>query len=163
MIIVNEPGLYTLILGSRKPEAKAFKRWITHEVLPTLRKAGSYTMERGGGTVERRTLTSDDYLRAASVIATCRNERLPYVFDLLTKGGWEIPRLLNKERDAPEGYESVAEAITDARMRGIRVNQLAAITGVDRVQLWYYRTGRNVPKKDRAQKIMSAIVEAVRT
>lgn len=40
--IVNEPGLYTLILGSRKPEAKAFKRWITHEVLPNIRKHGVY-------------------------------------------------------------------------------------------------------------------------
>ncbi|MEX5836440.1 phage antirepressor [Bacillus velezensis] len=40
--IVNEPGLYTLILGSRKPEAKQFKRWITHEVIPTIRKAGGY-------------------------------------------------------------------------------------------------------------------------
>ena len=37
--VVNEPGLYTLILGSRKPEAKSFKRWITHEVLPALRNA----------------------------------------------------------------------------------------------------------------------------
>ena len=36
--IVNEPGLYTLILGSRKPEAKAFKRWIAHEVIPSIRK-----------------------------------------------------------------------------------------------------------------------------
>lgn len=40
--IVNEPGLYTLVLGSRKPEAKAFKRWITHEVIPTIRKHGVY-------------------------------------------------------------------------------------------------------------------------
>ena len=40
--IVNEPGLYTLVLGSRKPEAKAFKRWITHEVIPTIRKHGAY-------------------------------------------------------------------------------------------------------------------------
>ena len=39
---VNEPGLYTLILGSRKPEAKAFKRWITHEVIPAIRKHGVY-------------------------------------------------------------------------------------------------------------------------
>ena len=39
---VNEPGLYVLILGSRKPEAKAFKRWITHEVLPSIRKHGAY-------------------------------------------------------------------------------------------------------------------------
>lgn len=39
---VNEPGLYALVLGSRKPEAKAFKRWITHEVIPTIRKTGGY-------------------------------------------------------------------------------------------------------------------------
>lgn len=39
---VNEPGLYSLIVGSRKPEARAFKRWITHDVLPSIRKTGSY-------------------------------------------------------------------------------------------------------------------------
>ena len=39
---VNEPGLYSLVLGSRKPEAKAFKRWITHEVIPSIRKNGGY-------------------------------------------------------------------------------------------------------------------------
>ena len=40
--IVNEPGLYSLVLGSRKPEAKDFKRWITHEVIPDIRKHGGY-------------------------------------------------------------------------------------------------------------------------
>lgn len=43
--VVNEPGLYTLVLGSRKPEAKSFKRWITHEVIPALRKTGSYEIK----------------------------------------------------------------------------------------------------------------------
>lgn len=42
LTIVNEAGLYSLVLGSRKPEAKAFKRWITHEVIPTIRKTGGY-------------------------------------------------------------------------------------------------------------------------
>lgn len=42
MSIVSEAGLYSLILRSRKPEAKAFKRWITHEVLPAIRKHGGY-------------------------------------------------------------------------------------------------------------------------
>lgn len=41
---VNEPGLYSLILGSRKPEARAFKRWVTHEILPAIRKTGSYSL-----------------------------------------------------------------------------------------------------------------------
>lgn len=40
--IINEAGLYALVLGSRKPEAKAFKRWITHEVIPAIRKNGAY-------------------------------------------------------------------------------------------------------------------------
>lgn len=42
MAIINEPGLYSVILCSRKPEAKAFKRWITHEVIPAIRKYGGY-------------------------------------------------------------------------------------------------------------------------
>ena len=41
-IVVNEAGLYSLILTSNKPEAKQFKRWITHEVIPTIRKTGGY-------------------------------------------------------------------------------------------------------------------------
>lgn len=40
--LVNEPGLYSLILKSRKPEAKQFKRWVTHEVIPSIRKHGGY-------------------------------------------------------------------------------------------------------------------------
>jgi prophage antirepressor-like protein len=44
MTVVNEPGLYSLVLGSRKPEAKRFKRWVTHEVLPAIRKTGGYVM-----------------------------------------------------------------------------------------------------------------------
>lgn len=41
--VINEAGLYSLILRSRKPEAKAFKRWITHDVLPAIRRTGSYS------------------------------------------------------------------------------------------------------------------------
>lgn len=44
--IVNEAGLYTLILRSDKSEAKDFRRWITHEVLPQIRKTGSYSLDR---------------------------------------------------------------------------------------------------------------------
>lgn len=45
MTIVNEPGLYSLVLGSRKPEAKAFKRWITHDVIPAIRRHGMYAID----------------------------------------------------------------------------------------------------------------------
>lgn len=42
VLIVNESGLYALVMRSRKAEAKAFRRWITHEVLPQIRKTGAY-------------------------------------------------------------------------------------------------------------------------
>lgn len=45
--VVNEAGLYTLILGSKKKEAHAFKRWVTHEVLPALRRDGAYVASDG--------------------------------------------------------------------------------------------------------------------
>ena len=41
---VNEPGLYSLVLACRKPQARAFKRWITHEVIPAIRKHGLYAI-----------------------------------------------------------------------------------------------------------------------
>ncbi len=62
--VVNEPGLYTLVLSSRKPEAHAFKRWVTHEVLPALRRDGAYVASDG---------TEDDAtLMARALIAAQR-------------------------------------------------------------------------------------------
>lgn len=50
MTIISEPGLYSLILRSRKPEAKAFKRWVTHEVIPSIRKVGGYLIAKPDDT-----------------------------------------------------------------------------------------------------------------
>ena len=44
IICINESGLYSAILTSKKPAAKAFKRWVTHDVLPAIRKTGGYQM-----------------------------------------------------------------------------------------------------------------------
>jgi len=51
LAIINESGLYSAILKSRKPEAKRFKRWVTHEVLPSLRKSGSYALPSAAANV----------------------------------------------------------------------------------------------------------------
>lgn len=56
--VVNEYGLYNLILGSRKLEAKVFKRWITHEVIPSIRKHGMYMTDE----VLEKTLNNPDFL-----------------------------------------------------------------------------------------------------
>lgn len=46
--LINESGLYNAVLGSNKPEAKAFKKWVTSEVLPSIRKTGSYFRSSSG-------------------------------------------------------------------------------------------------------------------
>lgn len=61
--VVNEAGLYSLVLGSRKPEAKAFKRWITHEVLPTIRKTGGY-VNNAEAFIEHYLPNADESTRA---------------------------------------------------------------------------------------------------
>lgn len=60
--IVNEYGLYSLILASRKPEAKKFKRWITHEIIPSIRKHGGYI-------AGQETMSDDELLAKALVVA----------------------------------------------------------------------------------------------
>lgn len=44
--IITEAGLYSLVIRSNKPEAKLFKRWVTHEVIPSIRKTGSYSIQK---------------------------------------------------------------------------------------------------------------------
>ncbi|HFK1499685.1 prophage antirepressor [Bacillus sp. UMTAT18] len=56
--VINESGLYSLILKSRKPQAKQFKKWVTNEVLPSIRKHGAYMTEN---TLEKA-LASPDFL-----------------------------------------------------------------------------------------------------
>ncbi|WNO30032.1 antirepressor protein [Oceanotoga phage vB_OteS-UFV02] len=58
LIIINESGLYSLILKSKLPNAKQFKRWVTSEVLPSIRKHGAYMTE---ATLERA-ITDPDFL-----------------------------------------------------------------------------------------------------
>lgn len=60
--IVNEYGLYNLILASRKPEAKKFKRWVTHEVIPSIRKNGGYI-------ANQETLTREQIVAQALIVA----------------------------------------------------------------------------------------------
>lgn len=43
MVVVSEPGVYRLVFSSRRPEAERFKRWLAHEVIPSIRKTGSFS------------------------------------------------------------------------------------------------------------------------
>ena len=79
VIIINESGLYSLILSSKLPNAKAFKRWVTSEVLPSIRKTGSYTYQRTNPNEEKvlqiqemdaRIRMSEQFLKLAEIETT---------------------------------------------------------------------------------------------
>lgn len=62
LLCVNESGLYRLIFISRKPEAEKFKRWVFHEVLPQIRKTGSYSVNQSENYTESDTETTPEYI-----------------------------------------------------------------------------------------------------
>ncbi|WP_333667940.1 Bro-N domain-containing protein [Acinetobacter guillouiae] len=69
MTIINESGLYSAILKSRKPEAKKFKKWVTSEVLPTIRKTGKYEAPK---PIEKRNyINNNDMLNIKRLIWCC--------------------------------------------------------------------------------------------
>lgn len=71
-VFVSESGLYSLVLRSRKPEAREFKRWVTHEVLPSIRRHGTYMTE---STLEKAVTEPDFLIRLATQIKQERAEK----------------------------------------------------------------------------------------
>lgn len=114
--IINESGLYSLILSSKLPTAKAFKRWITSEVLPSIRKHGAYmTPETLEAAIldpdtmihlcqrlkeeqdknrqlqeANAVLTVEQAIRIAKILATTRTERMPMVTDVFHRAQIDI-------------------------------------------------------------------------
>lgn len=88
--IINESGLYSLILSSKMPKAKEFKRWVTSEVIPAIRKTGKYEAMAQAVPINDEPVTDftqlefDQRIRIAAIIASCRRERLPLVAKVLS-------------------------------------------------------------------------------
>ena len=70
--VINESGLYSLILKSKKPEAKLFKRWVTSDVLPTIRKHGAYMTD---SKLEEALLNPDTLINLATQLKQEREEK----------------------------------------------------------------------------------------
>ena len=71
--IVSESGLYSIVLGSRKPQAHAFKRWVTHDVIPSIRKHGAYMTPEA---IEKVLCNPDTIIKLATELKGERQKRL---------------------------------------------------------------------------------------
>lgn len=153
MVIINESGLYSLILSSKLPNAKKFKRWVTSEVLPAIRKTGSYSIEPVELT--ERITTKDDYIRAAGIVGSCRNERLPYVLSILAKAGLDIeqtPAIVNIADG--ECARLINKAVNDY---GLSMAAIARLVGLQTTQISRIRSGESTPSAQRSKVICGAI------
>lgn len=79
--LINESGLYSLILSSKMPKAKAFKHWVTSEVLPALRKNGVYETVKAQQHIEQLEATNERLTAAIQAVSTAK-EQLAEVTDL---------------------------------------------------------------------------------
>lgn len=156
--IINESGLYSLILSSKLPRAKEFKHWVTSEVLPAIRATGTYSL---APEAEQRAVTRDDYIRAASIVGSCKNERMPVVLKLLEAAGLEVPTVveLAPYRIGRDTEGMTANAILKARANGIGLRTLGYRTGISHVQLDRIVHGKSKPKLDRAELICKVVEE----
>lgn len=152
MTIINESGLYSLIMSSKLPSAKRFKHWVTSEVLPALRKTGSYSL------APQRELTKDDYIKAASMVSTCRNERLPYVLGFLEQAGFKIPEVEETQEEQTlctgNNGDTLVKLLEES---GKSLNELSRLTNICKSALSYYRRGIYKPSPERYAIIVEAL------
>lgn len=122
-IIVSEPGVYGLILTSRKLQAVAFKRWLKHDVIPALRKTGRYELA-AGEILRKNALAMNAACRAVAEIRRAQGSRaaadaLP---DIFARAGIIIGRKEPPQRDfgfsqtADGGDEKVVEIVPGTRI-----------------------------------------------
>lgn len=164
IVIINESGMYCLILSSKLPNAKKFKRWVTSEVLPAIRKTGEYALPQ---TQEQRDITRDDYLRAASIVGSCRNERLPIVIRLLESAGLEVPRIMELQGEVTEDSDRDTTGET-ARMINIAINEygftvrrIERLTSISATEISRIRKGVSSPRKVRMRIICDALQKEI--
>lgn len=110
-LIVSEAGLYSLVMRSRKPEAKEFRRWVTHEVIPSIRRTGGYMVARKEETPEQ---TMARALLIAKEALDRRDERIAEL---------EPKALFADAVAASDGTCLVGELAKMLRQNGVQVGQ----------------------------------------
>ena len=114
--VVNESGLYSLIMTSRKPEAKAFRKWVTSEVIPTIRKTGSYG-HKSQQQFDPHNLDPDVMLEALINVQQLRKQEKARQLELENKLAAQTPVVhAYKRLAATEGSMNITEAAKNLRM-----------------------------------------------
>ena len=143
--VINESGLYSLVLNSRKPEAKPFKKWVTSEVLPSIRKTGSYTASVATNRQAPPAKLFPDYFKVARLIGCDKNAAAISANQaVFKKTGENVLALLGHEYMESEKQELVFNVsdLVDG-ISGQRMNKMLEAAG-----LQHNEKGRWIPDDD---------------
>ena len=124
MVLINESGVYSLIFGSKLDSAKRFKKWVTSEVLPAIRKHGTYMTDQ---TIEDVLTNPDTIIRLATDLKNERKEKLmlaQQVTELKPKADYTDLILSNKT------LVTITFIAKDYGMSGLAMNKLLHDLGV---------------------------------
>ena len=154
MVIINESGLYSLILSSKLPSAKKFKRWVTSEVLPAIRKTGAYVTTTAATQATEKTLKEEKYMRAAQYISTCPKSNLPLVLSALHEAGVDLVLLESAKVTDGECARLINKAVNDY---GLSMTAIGRLVGLRTTQISRIRSGESTPSVQRSKVICDAI------
>ena len=156
--IINESGLYSLILSSKLPQAKAFKRWVTSEVLPAIRKNGSYGMALKEKEVEAklnnsRARLNNSRARMAALILKCAEKTKSDEYkEICNKNAVDV---LNGKEIMPmlPAKELTLSAKEVGEQCGISENMVGRLANkynlkTDEYGKWYHTTAKHNDKKE---------------
>jgi len=145
VIIINESGLYSLILSSKLPQAKAFKRWVTSEVLPQIRQTGGYIPTRAA---DGRDLSAEEILNRADVIVgrtlrmlneeaedTLTATQVAKTFNMTTYDFNAILRDMGIQYRRG-GHWNISDDLADRNLTRLRTHVSYSLKGVKKVKVY---------------------------
>ena len=143
--LINESGLYALILSSKLPQAKAFKHWVTAEVLPQIRRTGGYIPTR---TADGRDLSAEEILNRADIIVgrtlrllneeaedTLTATQVAKTFNMTTYDFNAILRDMGIQYRR-DGHWNISDDLADRNLTRLRTHVSYSLKGVKKVKVY---------------------------
>lgn len=144
--IINESGLYALIFSSKLPAARAFKRWVTHDVLPAIRRTGRYASSDA---------SEMSVAEAVRTLRDCAPEIRPQILALLERAGYDLPALGEAPNLPPMARIDFARWFRQAYItRGMTYQEVADALHTSRMNVWRWGSGTNHPRAPYMRRIV---------
>ena len=168
--IINESGLYSLILSSKLPTAKAFKHWVTSEVIPSIRKTGSYTMKPMTAYQQMMadTRQRNARIQSARILTQLAKQYKGSTYEQVLNA--RAPKELTGEflLPLPELGRKTYSATEIGKMLGISANQVGTLTNrnglkTDQYGQWFKDKAKHSNKEVNSFRYFDTIVPVLQT